>query len=125
MAEYDSNTLRARFQRNNANTRQTRRNNRKPRKQAPLVQPQQQAKMPTPVTGAQALTPDVSLDEQVERMRQSTSAPTSTPTEATPEANPFAGVPTMSEVDPKTRAMMMAAILKEIINNPELQKENW
>jgi hypothetical protein len=31
----------------------------------------------------------------------------------------------MWEVDPKTRAMMMAAILKEIMNNPELQKENW
>ena len=114
----DRGVLNARLLRNNPNTRQQRRNNKKPRKQVPTTQQAQPPQQIIPEV--KGMTPDVKLDERVERMRQpSTPIAPPTPVEATPVFQP-PDMPTIMDYDPKTRAMILAATYKLWLENPSI-----
>ena len=114
----DRGVLNARLNRNKPILRRQRRDNKKPRKQAPtqqMAQPPQQV-----IPQASAKVPNSKLDERVERMRQPT-APLALPTpiQATPVFEP-PDMPTIMDYDPKTRAMMLAATYKLWLENPSI-----
>ena len=122
----DRGVLNARLRRNNPNVRQQRRANKKPRKQLPTAQPPQGPKVTQPVDGRQNLTLNESLDARVERMRQpSTGGPAFVPQTEEAQPNPYASLPTIFDFDPKTRAMFIASVIREMENNPELMNEDW
>ena len=122
MATMDSNTLRARLRGNNPNVRQQRRANKKPRKAAPTVQPQNNMQIGDPIVEYQQPTRNQSLDMQVDRMRQPSPAPTGLTQEAV-EPSITSEFPDLMQMDPKTRAMIMGSILKEFMAHPELLDE--
>ena len=119
----DRGVLNARLRANNPNVRKQRRNNQKPRKNLPTSQPAQMPKVQEPVTGRLKQMPDESLDARVERMRQPSTAGPVEPTQVEPDK--FAGMPTIFDFDPKTRAMLIASVIREMQNNPELMNEDW
>lgn len=115
----DSGTVDARVRRNNPNVRQQRRNNKKPRKQAPQVQPQGSAIPQTLAPRGAPLTPDANLDAQVDRMRQP-SAPPKALTPNQPHELAGQGLPHFLDLDQKTRAMMLASFYKAWLLHPEI-----
>ena len=116
----DSGTVAARVRRNNPNVRNQRRDNKKPRKAPPTAQQPQQANIADPVTSDIQPTRDAALDAQVDRMRQPSAPPI--PAGLMAPAVDEAGIqmPNILDFDPKTRAMIMGSILKELLHHPEL-----
>lgn len=117
----DRGVLNARLNRNNPNIRQARRNNKKPRKQAPTTQQAQPPQQVIPQSRPK--TPNVKLDERVERMRQPSPSPAPAPPTPVEATTPFfqpPDMPTIMDYDPKTRAMIMAATYKLWLENPSI-----
>ena len=110
----DLGVIDARRKSNNALTRNQRRKNSKPRKQAPT---QGQGSQPRITMPAQNIpTPNRSLDERVMRMREQVQAPS--PAEE-PEQN---YLPPFDDLDRHTKGQIRGFILREFVRHPDLME---
>ena len=123
----DTGVIDARRRANNPLTRNQRRKNKKPRKANPptaQVTPPKALVNQAPATGK--LTPNVGLDERVERMRQPgvpliRQDAISDSEQAVP--NFFQEIPDLKNLDRHTRTQMIGFAIRAMLQNPDLLKE--
>ena len=123
----DLGVIDARRRANNPLVRNQRRKNKKPAKSnPPTAQAGAPGKLADGALSNKGLTPNVSLDERVDRMRQPgvpvvRQEAISDSAQEVPDL--FSLIPDLADLDRHTRAQMIGFAIRSLIENPELMKE--